>query len=244
MATGSLLLVMTYSLSAAELTSHRVIGQKGFDRSNFTQGLTIHKNTLWVSSGLYGQSRVSRYQWPSMTLEHSKRLPSRFFAEGLSFVDGRLLLLTWRSKVILELNPDTLETIRFYSLNTEGWGITSHDGVIWISDGSHRLWSGKVGETLEPIEVTVNGRAIDRLNELEWINGEIWANRWQTDQILRINPTTGVINSIVDLSGLLPRDQRRYDTDVLNGIAHDSNTNQVWVTGKRWPVLFNIEPAK
>jgi len=241
---GSLLLTMTCSLSAAELMSHRVVGQKDFDRSNFTQGLTIHEGKLWVSSGLYGQSKVSRYDWPSMKLERSKRLPSRFFAEGLSFVDGNLLLLTWRSKVILELNPDTLETLRFYPIKTEGWGITSHDGVIWVSDGSHRLWSGIVGEPLKPIEVTINGRAIDRLNELEWINGEIWANRWQTDQILRINPTTGVINSIVDLSGLLPPDLRRYDTDVLNGIAHDSNTNQLWVTGKRWPRLFNIEPIK
>ena len=137
-----------------------------------------------------------------------------------------------------------MEIIETHPLLGEGWGVTSDGGQLWISDGTHRLAVWEDGQVKRTIEVTYDGKRVSRLNELEWINGEIWANRWQTDQILRINPTTGAINSIVDLSGLLPRDQRRYDTDVLNGIAHDSNTNQVWVTGKRWPILFNIEPAQ
>ena len=214
---------------------------RAIDRDHFTQGLLIWNDALWVSSGLYGESFVARYDWPSMANRQVTQLPDHYFAEGLAELNGRIYVLTWRSQDLLVLDPNSMKIIETYRLPGEGWGVTSNGNQLWISDGTYRLAVWENNEVKRTIEVTHEGKRVSRLNELEWINGEIWANLWLTDQIVRIDPTSGIITGIIDLRGLLPRDERRRDTDVLNGIAADPKTGAIWLGGKRWPSLFNIE---
>jgi glutamine cyclotransferase len=214
---------------------------RAIDRGHFTQGLMIWNDALWVSSGLYGESFVARYDWPSMANRKVTQLPDQYFAEGLAELNGRIYVLTWRSQDLLVLDPNSMEIIETHPLLGEGWGVTSDGSQLWISDGTHRLAVWEDGKVKRTIEVTYDGKRVSRLNELEWINGEIWANVWLTDQIVRIDPTSGIITSIIDLRGLLPRRDRQRDTDVLNGIAVDPKTGAIWLGGKRWPSLFNVE---
>ena len=215
--------------------------RRAIDRDNFTQGLMIWDDKLWVSSGLYGESFIARYEWPSLTNRQITKLADRYFAEGLAELDGRLYLLTWRSRELLVMDPDSMTIVDTLALQGEGWGVASDGSQLWISDGTHRLSVWEKNEVKRTIEVTYEGKRISQLNELEWVSGEIWANVWLTDQIVRIDPTSGLITGIIDLRGLLPRNERRRNTDVLNGIAVDPKTGAIWLGGKRWPTLFRIE---
>ena len=236
-----LALASTATANPPQIFDYVVKETRAIDRSHFTQGLLIWDDALWVSSGLYGESFVARYDWPSMANRKVTQLPDQYFAEGLAELNSRIYVLTWRSQELLALDPKSMEIIETHPLLGEGWGVTSDGNQLWISDGTHRLAVWEDGEVKRTIEVTYDGKRVSRLNELEWINGEIWANVWLTDQILRIDPTSGIITSIIDLRGLLPRDKRQRDTDVLNGIAVDPKTGAIWLGGKRWPSLFNIE---
>ncbi len=220
----------------------RVLERKPFDTRNFVQGLEFHNNHLYVSSGLYGQSAVRRYTWPELELDADKSLPDNLFAEGITRLGERLLVLTWRARQLLILDRHTLDILGKVELPGEGWGITHHKDTVYFSDGSHRLFHFNVNGkgSLGVINVTLAGKPVNRLNELEWIDGEIWANVWQTDTIVRIDPGSGQVTGAIDLAGLLSEEDRSPGTDVLNGIAKHPITGDIWVTGKRWPALFRI----
>jgi len=221
----------------------RIVAHKPFPRENFTQGLEIVAGELYVSSGLYGKSAVRVYRWPEMVLERDTLLPKQFFAEGLTLINESLYVLTWREGRLLLLDPKTLSVSGAMQYRGEGWGLTHHGNTLWLSDGSNRLTRLDLSTptpTVHTIEVTLAGEPLRRLNELEWIDGEIWANVWQTDTIARIDPSTGAVTGMIDAQGLLQADDRLRDTDVLNGIARDPETGQVWITGKRWPKMFQI----
>jgi len=226
----------------------KAVERRPFDRGVFTQGFVIHSDKLWVSSGLYGKSFIERWNWPAWKLgedgaTHKTRLelPEKVFAEGLAVHKNTVFLLSWKSQKMFAIDPKRLEITHTYALPGEGWGVTSDGQSLWISDGTSRLREWRDGTFQKQLTVTLNGKPLPRLNELEWINGEIWANVWLTDQIVVISPATGRITRIIDLTNLLPKKERRRDTDVLNGIAHDPKTGDVWVTGKRWPTMFRIE---
>lgn len=225
-----------------------VLERRPFDRGVFTQGLAIESGKLWVSSGLYGKSFVERWGWPlaesdgdSGTDRARLELPDTVFAEGLVAHNGELFLLSWKSQKMFAIDPNRLEITKSYSLPGEGWGVTSDGENLWISDGTPRIRKWRDGTFQQPLSVTLRGKPLPRLNELEWIDGKIWANVWLTDQIVIISPTTGRITGIADLTNLLPKHERRRNTDVLNGIAQDPETGDIWVTGKRWPTMFRIE---
>ena len=220
----------------------RVLERKSFDTNNFVQGLEFHNNHLYVSSGLYGKSAVRRYTWPELALDTEKSLPDHLFAEGLTHMGERLLVLTWRARQLLILDRSSLDLLGSVELPGEGWGITHHGNTIYFSDGSHRLFHfNATGEgSLSVIEVTLAGKPVNRLNELEWIDGEIWANVWQSDSIVRIDPVSGHVTGVINLAGLLPKSDYSPGTDVLNGIAQHPDTGDIWVTGKRWPALFRV----
>ena len=139
------------------------------------------------------------------------------------------------------IDPNRLEITNTYPLPGEGWGVTSDGESLWISDGTPRIRKWRDGTFQQTLSVTLRGKPLPRLNELEWIDGKIWANVWLTDQIVIISPTTSRITGIVDLTNLLPKHERERNTDVLNGIAQDPETGDIWVTGKRWPTMFRIE---
>ncbi|MEL0086847.1 MAG: glutaminyl-peptide cyclotransferase [Halieaceae bacterium] len=239
---------------------------KPFPRENFTQGLEISEGELYVSSGLYGKSAVRVYDWDSMTRMREAALAPQFFAEGLTRIDDKLYLLTWREGRLLVLDPLSLEIQAAMGYQGEGWGLAHHDQSLWLSDGSQRLIRLDLAKSLSQdhsqnapqqskaarntptvtiIDVTLEGKPLKRLNELEWVDGELWANIWQTDTIARIDPHSGEVVGLIDASNLLSPEDRLRDTDVLNGIARDPETGKIWVTGKRWPKIFQIilEPA-
>ena len=235
--------------SSAKAVQHYgfdVVSKLRFDRNNFTQGLEIHEGRLYVSSGLYGQSMIRVYTFPELELLHSVPVDPRIFAEGLTVIGDRLMLLSWRERVMLVYSLPAMTLIGQSSLPGQGWGATHNGSVLWFSDGSDRLYSADLsadGE-LEVLPVTLAGKPLRNLNELEWVGEEIWANVWQTDNIARINPETGTVEGVINLSGLLADEDRLRDTDVLNGIAIDPEVGAIWVTGKRWPWLYQIRLEK
>ena len=213
------------------------------DPSAFTQGLVVHGGFLYESTGGYGYSTVRKVDIESGRVLASRRLPRSLFGEGLTFLDGRLYQLTWRSGRVLVYEPDTLAPRGEHHIRTEGWGIT-HDGRrLIVSDGSDVLYfyAPDSFELIGRVPVRDGVLAVSRLNELEFLNGRILANVWESDNIAVISPDTGAITAWVDLAGLLPLPYRTARVDVLNGIAHDIEGDRLFVTGKRWPRLFHIE---
>ena len=229
-----------------EQYGYSVVSRLRFDRSNFTQGLEIHDGRLYVSSGLYGQSIIRVYAFPSLELIQSVPVDPRIFAEGLTVIGDRLLLLSWRERIMLVYALPNLSLIGQSPLPGQGWGATHEGSTLWFSDGSDRLYSADIatGGELASLTVTLDDKPLRNLNELEWVNGEIWANVWQSDSIARIDPKTGKVTGMIDLTGLLAQEDRLRDTDVLNGIAIDPVTGAIWVTGKRWPWLYEIALEK
>ena len=232
--------------AAVTTYGYEVMSQLRFSRENFTQGLEIYDGRLYVSSGLYGESMIRVYDFPSMEEMQSVPIDPRIFAEGLTVIDNRLVVLSWRERVMLVYSLPDLSLLGQSPLPGQGWGATHSGSTLWFSDGSHYLYSADMSAdgTLNRLPVMLEGRPLRNLNELEWVDGEIWANVWQTDEIARIDPDTGRVVGLIDLSGLLPEEDRLRDTDVLNGIAIDPVTRNIWVTGKRWPWLFEITLEK
>lgn len=236
------LLLNSVSAIAVEFFTYEVVSSKPQNRSLFVQGLQIIDGQLYVGTGRYGESRLLRYDWPDMAVNHEHALDPQLFGEGVTVLDDRVYQLTWRSGLLFTYQRDTLEMLEVSRIPTQGWGLT-HDGQhLILSDGSNRLYfiDPKQQRLTRAISVTQEGLPVDRLNELEWIEGKIWANVYQTNRIVIIDPISGNITGSVDLTGLLPTIERLPDTDVLNGIAYEQDSGKVWVTGKRWPYLYQI----
>lgn len=228
--------------AAIERFGYEVLEKIPFDRSNFVQGLQIVDGRLYLGTGRYGESRLREYAFPAMTLTRERELLASLFGEGITRFGAHIYQLTWRAGQILVYEAGTFEEVATHRIDTEGWGIT-HDGTSLIySDGTPvvRFLDPNTLRRQREITVTLNGRPLPRLNELEYIDGEIWANVWMTNQLVRIDPADGRVVAIIDLRGLLDPADRAADTDVLNGIAQDPATGDVWVTGKRWPWLYRI----
>lgn len=211
------------------------------DAAAFTQGLLWHDGFLYESTGLEGQSDIRKVDAASGQVLKRFRLPAQLFGEGLAFLDGKFYNLTWQSKIGFVFDAN-FKPIGRFSYGNEGWGLTTDGEKLLQSDGSDILtWRDpKNFASLGQIRVTRNGAPLRNLNELEWIGGTIWANVWQTDQIVIIDPKNGWVVAELDLSGLLKAQDRRGGEDVLNGIAYDANSGRIFVTGKNWPKLFSI----
>lgn len=230
--------------NAAEVQryGYRVLERVPQPRDNFVQGLQIVDDTLYVSTGQYGESQLLAYAFPSMGLKYQKPLPPELFGEGVTRLQDRIYQLTWRAGQLLEYDAESFDLRETHRIETQGWGITHNGSQLIYSDGSHQLYFLNPQDMSldRTLAVTLGTRPLPRLNELEWINGEIWANVWQSNQLVRINPSTGAVIAIVDLRGLLDPADREPDTDVLNGIAWDAKNNSLWVTGKRWPWIYRL----
>ncbi len=221
---------------------YEVVAVHPHDPAAFTQGLVFRNGQLLESTGRY-PSTVRRVRLEDGEVLVRRDLDLAYFGEGLTIFGDRALSLTWRSGKGFIWDPETLEPLGEFAYAGEGWGLT-HDGTrLILSDGTARLRFLDPETFAETGGVTVNwqGRPVGRLNELEFIDGEVWANVWQTDAVLRIDPATGNILSVIDLSGLLaPGEIADPNDDVLNGIAWDPATRRLFVTGKNWPKLFEI----
>jgi glutamine cyclotransferase len=238
-----LLCLASASAQAVEQYTYRVLDKLPQSRQHFVQGLQILDGELYVSSGNYGQSRLVRYRFPEGEPEITRHLHPRIFAEGVTALGDRVYQLTWRNRLMLVYERSTLTPKRIFPLPGEGWGMTTDGERLIYSDGSDRLHfvSPETGRIERSLAVTEAGRPLRKLNELEWVDGKVWSNVWQTDRVVIIDPATGKVTGSIDLTGLLPSEERRPGTDVLNGIARDPADGAIWVTGKRWPWMYRIE---
>jgi glutaminyl-peptide cyclotransferase len=229
----------------APVQSYKVIATFPHDTSSFTQGLVFASDgQIYESTGLEGQSTLRRVEIATGKTLQRVDVPSQYFAEGLAMVGDELLQLTWQHKIGFVYDRRTFKQKRTFTYQTEGWGI-AYDGTssLVMSDGSDTLTflDPKTLAAGKTLRVRDAGRPIANLNELEWIEGEIWANVWMTDRIARISPRTGEVNAWIDLSSLWPVAQRPMPTDqVLNGIAYDAANRRIYITGKKWPRLYQI----
>jgi len=211
------------------------------DPAAFTQGLVFHQGVLFESTGLNGQSSLRKVELETGRVLQRTNIPAQYFAEGLALLNGRLLQLTWQNQVGFVYDLESFQQLSTFNYTGEGWGLT-HDGQsLILSDGSSqiRFLDPQTFQVQRTIAVRDRGRAVARLNELEYVEGEIFANIWYTDRIARINPATGAVTGWIEMNGMLTP-QERSRADVLNGIAYDPASKRLFITGKLWPKLFEI----
>lgn len=229
---------------AAPVQTYKVVATFPHDTSSFTQGLVYAGDgQFYESTGLNGESSLRRVDLATGQTLQRIDVPHEYFAEGLALVGDELLQLTWRHRLAFVYDRKTFKQKRTFPYTSEGWGI-AYDGTsqLVMSDGSDTLTfldpkSFALGKKLRVMDA---GKPVPNLNELEWIEGEIWANVWLTDRIARISPNTGEVNAWIDLSTLYPRLQRTPPSNELNGIAYDRATRRIFITGKKWPRLYQI----
>jgi glutamine cyclotransferase len=213
------------------------------DSKAFTQGLVWKDGFLYEGTGLYGSSSLRKTDFKNGRILKQYNLPEDFFGEGITIFKDRIYQLTWKEQTGFIYDLDTFQLLEIFSYEHEGWGIT-HDGkYLIISDGTSVLSfiDPLTMEEIRQVEVHEKQRLVDRINELEYIQGKIFANIWQTDKIAIINPESGEILSWLDLSSIKNLLDSNQKIDVLNGIAYDSNNNELFITGKLWPKMFKIK---
>lgn len=219
-----------------------VVAEYPHDTDSYTQGLFFNEGQLYESTGQHGKSTFRKVDL--MTGSALKRLDfdKKYFVEGSVMFEGNLYILTWESKVAFVYDAETLEYKSSWKYPREGWGLTTDEEFLIASDGTASLYF--MDGNFKPdhkILVTLNDRPVRLINELEYIDGRIWANVYTYDEILIINPKTGKVTGIIDCRGLLPDKLRTVNTDVLNGIAYNKEDGKIYLTGKNWPKLYEVK---
>lgn len=225
-----------------DLYSYRIVNAYPHDKQAYTQGLLYHEGYFFESTGGEGKSSLRKVEIETGEVLKIQRLESKFFGEGLVVFKGRLYQLTWKNNVGFVYDIESFEEIKRVHYTTQGWGLTSNGEELIMSDGTNKLYF------LEPeyftvqssIEVYDDRNHVWQLNELEYINGEIWANIYTTNRIARIDPNTGKVLAYIDLSGILSPEDDHPELAEMNGIAWDEENERLFITGKNWPRLFEI----
>jgi glutamine cyclotransferase len=221
-----------------------VINTFPHNTANFTEGIQLDNDHYYESSGLYRRSTIQKVELKSAKIVQEYKLPPQYFGEGLTFLNDKIYQLTYREKVGFVYDKNTLKLLSSFPISSMGWGLTNNGQQLIMSDGSSKLsfinlQTLKVEKT---VKVSVAGNEIKRLNELEYIDGKIFANVWMTTIILIISPETGNIERWLDIASLQPSGKCPPTECVANGILHDAKaSNQIYVTGKLWPYIYNIE---
>ncbi len=232
--------------TAVPVYSYTVVKAYPHDRDAFTQGLVYDNGVLYEGTGLNGRSDLRRVDLETGEVQQERDLDTQYFGEGITTLGDKVYQITWQSNIGFVYDKLTFEPLTQFSYSTEGWGLT-HDGTrLIMSDGTSRI------HFLDPdslqqtgsIDVRDGTTPVENINELEYIQGSIYANIWQTDRIAEISPETGQVTAWIDLTGLLPIADRTPPVDVLNGIAYDEEADRIFVTGKLWPRLFEIDLVK
>lgn len=233
----------TGTTPAVRYYTYRVVAAYPHDPRAFTQGLVIAGGDLYESTGLQGQSTLRRVDLETGQVERLHRLPDRLFGEGITVHGDRIIQLTWKSEIGFVYALDTLQLQREFPYPFEGWGITSDGRDLIASDGSANLYFLDPETFKEKRRVRVVDRdgPVNRLNELEYVGGRVYANVWQTNRVAMIEPESGRVAGWIDLTGLLDPTEMSRPGGVLNGIAYDRTGDALYVTGKLWPRLFRIE---
>lgn len=223
--------------------TYEIVATYPHDPNAFTQGLVWERGALLESTGLNGKSSLRRVELATGKVLKQENIPAEYFAEGIVALGGKIFQLTWQNGKGFIYDQATFQRVGEFPFAGEGWGLTS-DGIHLIaSDGSHilRFLDPTTFEVKRSLAVTLDGKPVSRLNELEFIQGEVFANVWMTNFLVRVDLASGAVTGVIDLNGLLPSPERTPETDVLNGIAYDPEKDRYFVTGKRWPKLFEIK---
>ena len=229
--------------AAPRTYTYRVIESYPHSTDSYTQGLLFADGVMWEGTGEYGHSRLQRIDLETGRTDVVATLPRSEFGEGIALLDGKIYQLTWENNKAYVYDAATGRQLRTFAYAGEGWGLTTDGERLYMSDGSEylRILDPETFRVQRRVPVTFRGAPVQLLNELEWIDGKIWANVYVTDQIVIIDPASGIVEGVIDLRGLLPDEEIAPDTDVLNGIAYDAASERIFVTGKRWSKLFEIE---
>lgn len=223
----------------------QVVAEYPHDRTSYTQGLFFYDGQMYESTGLNGKSTFRKVDIRTGKALFRLNFDRRYFLEGSVEKDGNIYMLTWQNNVAFVYDAKTLKYKKSYSYPREGWGLTTDGKTLIASDGSANLYFlDDDFRTARKLTVRLNGRPVNDLNELEYIDGKIWANVYLTDLIVIINPADGNVEATVDCSGLLPSRLRYDDTDVLNGIAYNPQNGKIYLTGKNWCRLYEIKLAE
>ncbi|MGC1631213.1 MAG: glutaminyl-peptide cyclotransferase [Gelidibacter sp.] len=231
--------------AAPKIYSYRILNEYPHDITSYTQGLEFHDGILYESTGQYGKSKLRKVDYRTGEVLKNINLGSQYFGEGLTILNNNIYQLTWKENIGLVYDLDTFErTGSFnYGKSKEGWGLCNDGKVIYKSDGTNNIWKLNPTTLAEEdyMQVYTNTGKIDSLNELEYIDGKIYANIYQRNGVLIINPENGAVEGVIDFSPLQKLVTQHPSLDVLNGIAYNPDTKTIFVTGKDWDKLFEVE---
>lgn len=235
----------SYSPVSADIptVSYTLVKAWPHDRGAFTEGLVFWDGMLIESTGLNGRSTLRKVDLISGRVTQEVALDDRYFGEGIAVLDGRIYQLTWQSHQGFIYDAATMRREGDFTFTGEGWGLTTDGHSLIMTDGTNRIRfiDPSTFQVTRTIDVFAHGEPVRKLNELEYVKGELYANVWQTEFVLRVDPATGRIIDSIDFVGILPQSDRRRDTDVMNGIAYDAQGDRLFVTGKNWPTLFEVK---
>ena len=223
--------------------TYKVVNVYPHDPNAFTQGLVFEDGILYEGTGLYGSSTLRRVELETGDILQIHELPEQFFGEGIVVYGNNIIQLTWQSNVGFVYDKDSFKLLGEFDYPTEGWGITCDGERLIMSDGTSTLYflDPETFKEIGRIEVHDSDGSVTRLNELEFIQGAIYANIWKEDRIALIAPDDGKVLAWIDMAGLLSPEDRDGRANILNGIAYDARNNRLFVTGKLWPRLFEVE---
>ena len=230
-----------------KLFTYKIVNEYPHDINSYTQGLEFYNNRLFESIGLRGKSALKEIDYKSGKVLRNLPIDDAYFAEGITLFDKKIYQLTWQSKIgfIYDLESFKLIDSFQYKKSIEGWGLCNDGKLLYKSDGTSKIWkiNPNTLEEIDFIQVTTNKSIITKINEMEWINGRIYANTYQfnKDIIIIINPDTGSVEGVVDFNGLKKKVKNHPKIDVLNGIAYNKNSNTIFMTGKNWNKLFELQ---
>lgn len=235
--------VVDASSAQSEFYGYRIVNTYPHDPNAFTQGLVYEDGYLYEGTGLEGSSSIRKVELETGRVLQIYHLPDRYFGEGITIFDDKIIQLTYQSRIGFVYDKKTFDLLRDFSYKTEGWGLTHDDKHLIMSDGTPVLsfLDPNSFELVSRVLVYNKGSLLPNINELEYINGKVLANIWQTDNIAVIDPNSGMVTSMIDLKGILKARDIHGQVDVLNGIAYDAKGKRLFVTGKFWPKLFEIE---
>lgn len=230
-----------------KLYGYTILNEYSHDQNAYTQGLEFDGETLFESTGLNGKSSLRKVNYTSGEVIENKPLDNTYFGEGLTLLNEQVYQLTWQSKMGFIYDKKSLELIRSFPFeeSEEGWGLCNDGKVLYKSDGSNQLWilDATTLKEIGKIQVMTNKRALNKLNELEWVNGKIYANTYQfeKDVAVIIDPRSGKVDGVIDFSGLKEKVEQHDELNVLNGIAYHQKRGTFFVTGKNWSKLFEVK---
>lgn len=237
--------VMLVQMSCmAQVKSYKVevVREYPHDVTSYTQGLFFHDGQMYESTGVAGESTFRKVDIPTGKPLRRLDFSDKYFVEGSVALGDRLYILTWHNRVAFVYDISTLEYLSTWSYPREGWGLTTDGTDLIASDGSAGLYfMDSEFRVKRKVTVKLQGRPVRLLNELEYIDGKIWANVYTSDIILIIDPADGKVEGTVDCTGLLPKKLRKPDTDVLNGIAYNPEDGKIYLTGKNWPRMYEVK---